>query len=284
MTGGSPGGGGPHVTVRRRAGTAEAAVPARRLTLTGAEWAVLVAGRLTDLPPGLGVPEDAVPQRDDAAASLIRRGILLPAGLASGPVPAVAGTLEILRRPLLTVRVDVTGRAGTRHAWFAVGSGFVAGVLTLPGGGVELSLAPDVRIGAELARVVPDAPAVTGPWVSEPPIGMGTLLAGRLPLGLLDGLSTPLDRHPTPEEAALAGELLGRTAGSLSCLVLGRTGESVAAGQVSWLATDGGWVGLRPLLDGSPHRLVDIVAVQRADLGRWVAPAVAALLEASDAA
>jgi hypothetical protein len=51
---------------------------------------------------------------------------------------------------------------------------------------------------------------------------------------------------------------------------------------VSWLATDGGWVGLRPLPDGSPRRLVDVVPVQPTDLGTWVAPAVAALLEASD--
>ena len=85
---------------------------------------------------------------------------------------------------------------------------------------------------------------------------------------------------PSPDEAALAEELLRRTAGSLSCLVLGRAGSAVGAGQVSWLATDGGWVGLRPVLDGSPRRLVDVVPVQPADLGTWVAPAVAALLEA----
>jgi hypothetical protein len=181
---------------------------------------------------------------------------------------------------VLSVRLDVTGRAGARSAWFAVGTGFVAGVLTLPGGGVELSLAPAARLGAELARAVPDAVAVTGS--SEEPAGPEAVPCGRLPLGLLDDRATPPDGSPTADEAGLAEELRRRAAGSLSCLVLGRAGRSLAAGQVSWLATDGGWVGLRPLPDGSPRRLVDVVPVQPDDLGTWVAPAVAALLEASD--
>lgn len=279
MTGGSPGKAGLHVTVRRGAGTPEAAAPARRLILTQAEWAVLVDGRLTDPPPGLAVPGDA--DRDDAVASLLRREVLLPAAAAvpAEPVPAVAGTLEVLRRPAFSVRLDVTGRAGTRQGWFAVGSGVVAGVLTLPGGGGELSLAPNVRLGAELARAVPDAAAVAGPDNPEEAARPGAALSGRLPLGLLDGASPPAGS--TPDEAALAEELLRRTAGSLSCLVLGWAGGSVGTGQVSWLAMDGGWVGLRPLPDGSPRRLVDVVPVQPADLGTWVAPAVAALLEAS---
>jgi hypothetical protein len=53
-------------------------------------------------------------------------------------------------------------------------------------------------------------------------------------------------------------------------------------GQVAWLATDAGWVGLRPRLDGAPRRMVDLVPVEPADLGTWVAPPVAALLEADD--
>ena len=283
MTDGPPAPTGLVVNIRGGKGVPEAPFPARRLTLTAVEWAVLVDGRLANLPPGLVVREDAVADRDSAVAALTRRGILLPAGAAGAtePVPAVAGNLEVLRRPGFSVRLDVTGRAGTRSGWFAVGSGSVAGVLTLPTGGVELSLAPDARLGAELARSVPDA--VPGPGVPGDPAGQGAAPSGRLPLGLLDG-ATPLDGSPTPEEAALAGELLRRTAGTLSFLVLGRTGSSVGAGQVSWLATGGGWVGLRPVLDGSPRRLVDVVPVQPADLGAWVAPAVAALLEASDAA
>jgi hypothetical protein len=286
VSGGSPGPGGLGITVRRGGRRPEAVSPARRLTLTPAEWAVLVDGWRTGLPPGFAVDVDAVAERDEAVASLIGRGVLLPADAAgpTGPVPAVARTLEVLRRPVLSVRLDVAGRGGARHGWFAVGSGLVAGVLTLPRGGVELSLAPDVRLGAELARAVPDAAAVTGSGRPDEPDGTGAVPSGRLPLGLLDDVAWPPDgwTTPSPDETALAGELLRRTAGSLSCLVLGRAGTAVGAAQVSWLATDGGWVGLRPLLDGSPGRLVDVVPVQPGDLGTWAAPAVAALLEASD--
>jgi hypothetical protein len=286
VSGGSPGPAGLDITVRRGGRPREAVSPARRLTLTRAEWAVLADGWRIGLPPGFAVAQVAVAERDEAVASLVGRGVLLPAEAEGpvGPVPAVARTLEVLRRPVLSVRLDVAGRGGARHGWFAVGSGLVAGVLTLPGGGIELSLAPDVRLGGELARAVPDAAAVAGPGFPDEPAGTGAVPSGRLPLGLLDDVAWPPagGTEPSPDEAALAEELLRRTAGSLSCLVLGRAGTAVGAGQVSWLATDGGWVGLRPVLDGSTGRLVDVLPVQPADLGTWVAPAVAALLEASD--
>ena len=259
-----------------------AAARARRLVLTAAEWAALVTGRLAD-PPVVFAVAEAAPQQD-AVASLIRRGILLPASGAgpAEPVPAVGTNLEVLRRPVLSVRLDVTGRGGARHGWFAVASGLTAGVLTLPAGGVELSLAPDLRLGDELARAVPVASAVLGTGFPTAPSGADAAPAGRLPLALLDDLASPPGAAPDPDEGALAEELLTRTGGSLSCLVLGRAGGSVGAWQVSWLATDAGWVGLRPVADGSPHRLVDVVPVQPADVGGWVAPSVAALLEDSD--
>lgn len=276
MTGGSPGTAGP---VGARA--PGPAAPARRLVLTAAEWAALGTGRLADPPPAFAVPPAAA--RPDAVASLIRRGLLLPATGTNPtePLPAVGVNLEVLCRPVLSVRLDVTGRGGARSGWFVVASGLTAGLLSLPAGGVELSLAPDVRLGAELARAVPDASAVVGAGFPDEPAAVPS---GRLPLALLDDLASPPDAAPIPGrgEMALAEELLRRTAGSLSCLVMGRAGESVGAGQVSWLATDAGWVGLRPLADGSPRRLVDVVPVQPADLGGWVAPTVAALLEGSD--
>lgn len=265
------------------AGSSEAPAVARRLTLTSAEWAVLVDGRLTDLPPPFAVPPVAGAQRDDAVASLVRRAVLLPADGAAParPVPAVVGNLEVQRRPVLSVRLDVTGRAGAGSAWFAVAMPFAAGVVTLPGGGCELSLVPGGRLGAELARAVPEAAAVTGPGLPGGAAGADAAPCGRLPLGLLDD-DAPSHEAATPGEVALAAELQRRTAGSLSCLVLGRAGSSLGAGQVSWLATDGGWVGLRPLTDRSRRRLVDVVPVRPTDLGTWVAPAVAALLETSD--
>ena len=247
----------------------------RRLALTAGEWAVLTGSRLETAPgafaPGTITPEE----RDGAVASLTRVQVVAADG---EPVPAVAAQLEVLRRPLLTLRLDVSGRAGDRQGWFAVGSGMVAGVLTLPGSRFELSLAPEVRLGTELARAVPGAAEVTGPWPAGHERGDGAPLTGQLPLALLEDAPTS---GTSPEELALAQELDRRTAGSLSCLVIGRTGSGLGAGQVSWLATDAGWIGLRPRSDGSARRPVDLVPVEPADLGTWVAPTVAALLEAS---
>ncbi|MCA0143769.1 ESX secretion-associated protein EspG [Blastococcus sp. LR1] len=252
----------------------------RRLTLTAAEWAVLVTDRLPD-PPAAFVPAPVPPaDRDGAVASLVAaRVLVVPAGGSPRPVPPVAADLAVLSRPLMTIRLEVKGRAGARQGWFALGPGVVVGVLTLPGGGVELSLAPAVRLGTELARAVPDAPAVTGPWPTEEEPTDGVPVSGGVPLSLLEDKPSP---EASEEERRLTQELERRTRGSLSCLVLGRTGPDLGVGQVSWMATDAGWVGLRPRLDGSPRRMVDLVPVEPADLGTWVAPTVAALLEADD--
>lgn len=270
------------ISVRSGRGARLTAAPPRRLTVTRAEWAVLVEGRSGDLPPGFAAPSVTAEERAGAVASLTGRRVLLPSETGPAePVPAVAVNLEVLLRPVLTVRLDVTGRGGARSGWFAVASGLLAGVLTLPDGRLELSLGPDVRLGAELERAVPDASAVVGPGFPEEPVDTDAAPAGRLPLTLLDDLLPRPDGQatPTPQEEELAAELLHRTAGSLTCLVLGRAGSSVGVGQVSWLATDAGWVGLRPRLDGSSRREVDVVPVEPGDVGTWVAPTVAALLE-----
>lgn len=250
------------------------APPARRLVLSAAEWAVLAEGRLPDASSGFAPAPVEPADRAAAVAALVERGVVTPD---VEPVPAVAAQLIVLRRPAATVRLDVDGRGGVRRAWFAVGSGVVVGVLTAGEGGVELSLAPAVRLGEELARAVPEAAAVTGadPDAGAPPP------AGRMPWVLLAG--EPNASGPAgDDEVALVQELERRTAGSLTCLVLGRAGEQVGAGQVSWLATGAGWVGLQPHPDGARQRMVDLVPVRPADLGTWLAPTLAPLLERSD--
>ena len=269
---------GPRPTVRRAGAAPRPLTSVRRLLLDAAEWALLGEDRLPTAPPGFspGPLDDA--DRARAIAGLTRSGVLRPQG--EQPVPAVAAQLAVLRRPLLTLRLDVDGRDGGLRGWFAVGDEVLVGVLTRPAGGVELSLSPAVRLGEELTRAVPDVTAVTGS-AAVPSAGRAPLpLTGRLPLALLQDPAAP---SPDAGSTALAAELAERTAGSLSCLVLGPAGDQqLGAGQVSWLATDAGWLGLRPVLDGSPERWVDLVPVTPPDLGAWVAPTVAALLEATD--
>ncbi|MCZ2857271.1 hypothetical protein [Blastococcus sp. VKM Ac-2987] len=267
------------ITVRTGTAPPAPSAPPRRLVLTAAEWAVLVEGRPGDLPPAFRPHPVGLAERDAAVAALTGRGVLRSPGGAAEPVPAVAADLAVLHHPLLTVRLAVDGRGGARHGWFAVGAGGVVVVLTLPDGGVELSLAPAARLGAELSRAVPEAAVVTGSATEGGSPPAEVLPAGVLPLHLLDG-AVAGGQPPTPEEAALADELLRRTAGSLRCLVLGRTGSSLGAGQVSWLATDGGWATLRPRPATASPRLVEVVPVRPADLGVEIAPTVAALLAA----
>ncbi|WP_166518176.1 ESX secretion-associated protein EspG [Candidatus Blastococcus massiliensis] len=266
--------GGPLPSLRVGRPSTEAR-PARRLVLSAAEWTVLADGRLPDAPPGFGPAEIERVDAGAAVAALVERGVITPD---AEPVPAVAAQLVVLRRPAVTVRLDVDGRGGARRTWIAVGSGVVVSVLTAVDGGVELSVAPAVRLGEELARAVPDAASVTGAGEesagSRPP-------AGRVPWVVLAD-EPDAHRAADADDLALVQDLERRTAGSLTCLVLGRTGEQVGAGQVSWLATDAGWVGLRPRPDGSPQRMVDLVPVEPADLGTWLAPTLAALLEGSD--
>lgn len=248
----------------------------RRLTLAADEWAVLTHGRVGAAPRAFAPATITPAERNRALGSLVRGQVVEADG---APVPVVAAQLDVLSRPLFTLLLEISGRAEARQGWFAVGAGMVAGVLLLPGGRTELSLAPEVRLGAELGRAVPGVGDVTGPWPADPGPRDGLPLSGQLPLALLQDRPSP---GSTPEELAVTRQLERRTAGSLSCLVLGRAGGGPVAGQVSWLATDTGWIGLRPRPGGSARRPVDLVPVQPADLGVWVGPTVAALLEATD--
>ncbi|CCG02680.1 hypothetical protein [Blastococcus saxobsidens] len=252
----------------------------RRQTLTAAGWSVVAAGRLTH-PPAAFAPVPLSPgDRDVAISVLVGAGIVVRHdGGAVEPVPPLAADLATLGRPLLTVELEVTGRTGARQGWLALGRDVVVGLLTLADGGVELSLAPAVRLGAELARAVPHAAELTGPWPAGEEPGDGVPTAGPLPLALLEDVLSP---DATAEERALAQELERRTAGSLSCRVAGRAGSAVGSGEVSWLATHAGWVGLRPRLGGEPRRMLDLVPVEPGDIGTWVAPTVGALLGNSD--
>jgi hypothetical protein len=242
------------------------------LRLAAAEWAAIA-------PPGL--PPDLRPTAEPAAGTLAERGIVDAAG---DPVPPVAVNLALLAsRRWLRIEIGA-GPLGLR-ALFALGDPLAASLVTLAGGAVELSLFEAAHLGAELLRAVPPAEQLaTGASrvrralsAAPPPA-----LPGRRPLAGLSDVDIP---------SAL---------GVLRCLVTGPAAGGLVVGQVVWLATEAGWVGLAPEPAfapepasapkpasapepaSGPERWVRLVPVRRADFGAWIAPYVAQLLAAGD--
>ncbi len=273
---------------------------ARRLTLTGPQWTMLcrVAGVAT--PPGFGPLAD---RTDDAASAphapfddvaVVRELIDLGAVASVDRVhPSVAANLAILARPAAAVRAEVSvGTAGQR-AVFAVRGSLGASLFAREGEGVELSMFSSTRLGYELIRCVPDATEtpqstnVDALWAGAAPV------PGRLPLLVL-GDQAPGREQPlrlTDAEAALARYLSAQTIGVLHCVAMGPAtpvpspgddGSAAPAGAVVWWLTNSGWVGLRPSPDGSGRRMVEVVPVRREELGSWLAPYLARILEVAD--
>lgn len=277
------------------------AVAAHRLVLDSTEWAVLAVTAGVALPPEF-MADSIVdgPVRRAAAQRLIDRGVAeVEPDRADGgvrPVAAVAANLGVLAAPVVSLRVDVAVRGRTLRAVFTVRGALGASVVALADSAVELSMFPAVTLGRELLRAVAD-PADLLPdeariraalAVMEP----GGSLTGRLPLAALRdvGEAAPFDgaRSTVPAGAAgltgaqadLAARVARQTSGTLRCLVTGRGQDgAVAAGQVVWLCTDDGWLGLRPDPDDTGRRMVTLEPVDRADLGVWVTPYVAAILD-----
>lgn len=167
---------------------------------------------------------------------------------------------------------------------------------------VELSLFAAVHLGQELLRAVPEAPEE---GVSEVQIRRGLAgepsaaqVRGHLPLaalaeyGIIAGLTGPSDLAAdlslTGQQAALTAGIETRTVGVLRCLVVKggidvpSPADIVLAGQVVWLLTDAGWVGIRSSPDDSGRQMVDLVPVSRQQIGSWLAPYLARILEAAD--
>lgn len=286
---------------------------ARRLTLTGDEWRLLCRSASVQPPAGFGVDGD-VPATALARAerSLVDRGVLTAAGpeagagaeagAAVGQVhPSLLANLAVWTPPDVVVQLEVTvGGAGLRGT-YALRPPVGGSLLTLPDDGVELSMFPDTAFGAELVRAVPaTADGGSGSRITaalDPAAAEGAPaepVSGRLPLAALAEYG-PAGAFQPPEtladeleltaaETALAAEVMRRTTGVLRCLVVGgaaatQAAGAVLAGQVVWLATDNGWVGLRPHPDGSGRRLVDLVPVRCHAIGSWLSPYLSRVLE-----
>ena len=275
------------------------ALAAHRLVVDAAEFALLSAASDVALPPGFltePAPDEAALR---AAVSRLReRGVSTAAQdhgpLSVRPVESVAANLAVLAAPVLTVRIEVAVRGAGLRAVYAVAGALGASLLTLAGGGVELSMFPAAALGRELLRAVPEPVSVSTEDGIGAALGGGVVapLAGRVPLATLGEVVEPhrtareenahaLDGvESSAEELALAERAREKTIGTLRALVTGRAPDGgVLVGQVVWLRTEGGWVGLRPDPDGTDRRMVTLVPVARESIGHWLAPFVAQLLE-----
>ncbi len=241
---------------------------------------------------GAGGLDGAAQHRDErdelalraAAGTLAAGGIVVPGGSGDPfdcrPTAPVLANLATLAAPDAVVEAEVSLPGGGLRGVYAVRGLLGASLFTLADGAVELSMFAAVNLGRELIRAVPPLAAapVPGPKADEALLSTPTRtepLRGRLPLA---ALALDLD----PGLASLAAPVAQRTTGVLRCVVLGAIPAGGAVGQVLWLATDAGWTGLRPDPDGSGQRMVALQPVVREDIGSWLAPYLAQILEASD--
>lgn len=240
--------------------------------------------------------------RDELAALVAAAGVTLPpgwqpTGSAIGDLhqldvhPALLVNLAVLAQPAVLVDTTVRiGDLGTR-CMHAVTGTLGASLFALPDDGVELSLFAATDLGRELARAaaVDHRPITTILTGGPRPVPRGTVrLAALRELGIARLLSgadpdavaaTLTTLELPPAEAELAEEVSARTDGVLRSVITGRHGpDRVAVGQVTWLHTDAGWVGVDPVPDGSGRQLLRLSPVTAADLGTWAAPALAEVL------
>ncbi|BBH71598.1 hypothetical protein ACTI_82830 [Actinoplanes sp. OR16] len=208
----------------------------RRLVLSHAEMAELIARAGVTLPPGL-IPDDVVPKGDWAPEE----------------EQALAVNLAVLAKPIVAVRMETAVPGRVLRGLFSISGHLGASLFSLADASVELSLFNAVDLGAELLRAVP------------PAAGTGEPLDGVVDLADLEWQSWTWQRDD--DLAARARQL---TCGSLSALVTGGSPDgAVIAGQIAWLLTGDRWTGLRPMNDGS--RKVRLEPVTRADFPVWVA-------------
>jgi hypothetical protein len=273
------------------------APPAHRLVLTAVEWALLT--RLCGFEPPAGF--EAV----SLGGGLAVRGVVTADPYGCRPVAPVVANLATLAAPTAAVRMEISVHGRGLRALFAISGPLGASLFALAGGAVEMSMFAAEALGRELIRAVPTSDllstagtairaALHSDVVPQGDAGVpllrgdaGVPLAGRLPLAAWEGHGEPGVGDATvptapmlaADEAALAARVARRTVGTLWCVVSGRGGGGVLVGEVTWLATQHGWVGVRPEPDDTDRRMVALEPVARDDIGVWVAPYLAEILE-----
>src|SRR5690349_14180896 len=127
----------------------------RRLTLSAAEFTLLLDGCAMPAPPGFGAPDVPAGDLRSAAATLADRGVVAVDRvdpLRYRPMPSVAANLAVLGAPAATVRVEVSAGDRGLRAVYALSGPLGASLFARAGGAVELSLFPAAALGRELLR------------------------------------------------------------------------------------------------------------------------------------
>lgn len=270
-----------------------------RLVFSGPEWTVLCRRAGIVPPKGFETDDDLDEQAlRGAAARLLSRGVYVTAQEADEAIhPSVLANLKVLAKPQLVVRIELSIHNRGLLAVYAIQGCLGSSLFTLAAHAVELSMFPSILLGGELVRAVPATPRLTPIHLKVHQVfahdAKTSPVSGRLPLavfagynaaGLTDSSRVATDLTLDDQQAALAAKVLAHTIGALQCLVVGPAEDgrhTMLIGQVMWLATDTGWVGLRPCPDGSDQQLVDLVTVTHDDITHWLAPYVARILEAA---
>ncbi|MGI5145119.1 hypothetical protein ACQEVC_01745 [Plantactinospora sp. CA-294935] len=275
-------------------------LPAHRLVLSAPEWTLLVRRTGLAPPPGFVVPDEPEPDiLRVAGEALAARGVVTvdddPAECR--PVEPVLANLAtfVAARAVIQVEASVQGRS--TRAVLAVAGPAGAALVGLADGAVELSMFEAVALGRELIRVVPAERDLAGTTtrLGQALGGGDSRVSGRLPLAALAEYTRSGDLAGaagraeavaalglTAAQVRLVEQVQARATGVLRVLVSGRSGPGVGMAQVVWLATEDGWLGLRPEPDGSGRRMVSMRPVAREEIGMWLAPYLGQLVEGGD--
>lgn len=272
---------------------ASAGTRPRRLVLSPAELELLRRRAGITLPPDFAVGlVEGRGEREalgNAAEALVARNVVRPDSsgdpLACEMSPSVLANLWVLAHPDLLLQTRARYGAISVRAAHAVAGPYGASLVRLDERAVELAFFALRHLGRELVRVVPEIPTAVERKARPDAVVRLEALEQMAPAfesgrqGLAARLAADLDLNPPEVEVLRA--LDQEIAGLLQCMVLGPPSapdDDVRVGQVLWFATADGWIGAAPEPGPQGERLIRLIAVERGDIGAWVAPMLGSVL------